>query len=162
MLYEETQGIPDLLKKVYGIAQAQAIATGKEEITPAIIKKVAKENLKLVQPMIAALKTGDARKIAKYQDIYIPDVDFESFVIKTRQPVIFDYEPKAAPNPLLPEKKKEEEKIKNEKSKEVVKEDPLDIRVIVERGKAQNMSAYEALLAARYIKTFENDIFSVG
>lgn len=162
VLYDETQGIPDLLKKVYGIAQAQAIATGKEKITPALIKKVAKENLKLVQPMIAALKTGDVRKIAKYQDIYIPDVDLESFVIKTRQPVILDYEPKAAPTPLPPEKKKEEEKIKNEKSKEIVKEDPLDIRVIVERGKAQDMSAYEALLTAGYIKTFENDIFSVG
>lgn len=39
VLYEETQGIPDLLKKVYAIAQAHAISTGKEEITPQIIKR---------------------------------------------------------------------------------------------------------------------------
>ena len=57
ILYEETQGIPDLLKKVYAIAQAYAISSGKEEITPYIIRKVAKENLKLVQPMLTALKT---------------------------------------------------------------------------------------------------------
>ena len=43
VLYEETQGIPDLLKKVYGIAQAYAISNGKEEITPFIIKKVERE-----------------------------------------------------------------------------------------------------------------------
>ncbi len=65
VLYEETQGIPDLLKKVYAIAQAHAISTGKEEITPQIIKKVAKENLKLIQPMITALKTNNLREIIK-------------------------------------------------------------------------------------------------
>ena len=44
------KGIPDLLKKVYGIAQASAGSNGKEEITPFIIKKVARENLRLVNP----------------------------------------------------------------------------------------------------------------
>lgn len=162
VLYDETQGIPDLLKKVYGIAQAQAISTGKEEITSTLIRKVAKENLKLVQPMIAALKAGDVRKIAKYEDIFIPNVDLESFIIKGRQPVNVDFEQKPTSKTLPQENKKEDIKVKKEKSKEAVKEDPLDIRVIVERGKTENKSAYEALLAAGHIKTFENDIFSTG
>lgn len=85
VLYEETQGIPDLLKKVYGIAQAYAISNGKEEITPFIIKKVARENLRLVQPMITALKTGNIRELAKYEDISMADVDFKAFLNRSKE-----------------------------------------------------------------------------
>lgn len=69
VLYDETQGIIDLAVKLYGISQLKAIFDGSEIITAESIRESAKENLKLVQPMLAALRSGDMREIMKYEDI---------------------------------------------------------------------------------------------
>jgi hypothetical protein len=56
----------------------KAIITGSENITPDIIKKVAEEKLKLVRPMLQALKSGNLKEIAKYSDIQPVDMsDFK-------------------------------------------------------------------------------------
>lgn len=75
IIYEESQGIIDIAIKLYAMAQIRAISSGKEEITVSLIKKVADENLKLVKPMIDALKLGNISKISKYEDICLVDVD---------------------------------------------------------------------------------------
>lgn len=68
-IYEESQGITDIAVKLFSLAQSRAIETGKEKITPEAIIQVGKEDLKLVQPMLKALKTGLESEIAKYEDI---------------------------------------------------------------------------------------------
>ena len=60
------------------MAQVRAMATNKEEITPKLIRNVAKENLKLVKPMLDALKKGNIAKIAQYEDI--APIDFDEFM----------------------------------------------------------------------------------
>lgn len=90
VLYNETQGIPDLLKKIYAITQVNAITSGKEEITPELIQKVAKEELKLVQPMIHALRTGDVRKLAKYEDICFANIDMEGVLNNAKHTIELD------------------------------------------------------------------------
>lgn len=90
VLYNETQGIPDLLKKIYAITQVTAITTGREEITGAIIQKVAKEELKLVQPMIQALRTGDVRKLARYDDICFANIDMSGVFNTAKQTIDLD------------------------------------------------------------------------
>ncbi|WP_394884246.1 ATP-binding protein [Clostridium butyricum] len=75
IIYEESQGIIDIAIKLYAMAQIRAISSGKEEITVPLIKQVADENLKLVKPMIDALKSGNISKIAKYEDVCLVDVD---------------------------------------------------------------------------------------
>lgn len=77
VLYEESQGIVDLAVKLYVMAQLRAIASGKEAITSQLIRKVAQDNLKLVKPMLDALKSGKITEIAKYDDIR--PVDLEGF-----------------------------------------------------------------------------------
>lgn len=74
-IYEESQGIIDIAIKLFGMAQIRAISSGKEEITVQLIKQVAEENLKLVKPMLDALRSGNISKIAKYEDICIVDID---------------------------------------------------------------------------------------
>ena len=220
VLYEETQGIPDLLKKVYAITQAYAISSGKEEITPQIIKKVAKENLKLVQPMLTALKTNNMREIAKYDDICMAGVDFNDFLTRTKESINLDLrakeikkrQDKIKQKSFMEEKKeallklaalgvdvKKAEKIidamvsKNQDlgiddmvkgvieqlrdgevggigEKEIGKIEEsesgrnavnlLDIRTVVEEGKKDNKSAYEAIKESGYIVSFEDDIFA--
>lgn len=68
-LYEESQGILDIAVKLFSLAQSRAIETGKEIITSEAIIQVGKEDLKLVQPMLKALKSGRESEIAKYEDI---------------------------------------------------------------------------------------------
>lgn len=74
-LYEESQGIVDIAVKLYAMSQIHAIATRKEIITAEIIRKVAKQNLKLVRPMLLALKSGNIKEINKYGDISPIDID---------------------------------------------------------------------------------------
>ncbi|WP_047154582.1 ATP-binding protein [Aneurinibacillus tyrosinisolvens] len=75
VLYDECQGITDIAVKIYAMSQVRAISTGKEEITASLIRKVAKENFRLVQPMILALKNGDIKKIAQYEDLRPIEID---------------------------------------------------------------------------------------
>jgi hypothetical protein len=68
-IYDESQGIIDIAVKLYAMAQIKAIVGGKELINPTIIRQTAKESLKLVRPMLEALRSGDKIEISKYQDI---------------------------------------------------------------------------------------------
>lgn len=78
VIYEESQGIIDITIKLFVMAQVRAISIGKECISVAIIRSVAKENLKLVRPMLKSLAKGDLKNINSYNDIMI--VDIENFI----------------------------------------------------------------------------------
>lgn len=69
VMYEESQGIPDIAIKLYMNAQWEAIFNNSEEITPALIRSVAKRCLKLLHPMLHALKNGDMASLKKYEDL---------------------------------------------------------------------------------------------
>lgn len=73
--YDLSQGIMDVVIKLFVLCQIRAVVTGLERITPALMKKVYQDELKPIHPMIDALKSGDASKIARYSDLTIPDVD---------------------------------------------------------------------------------------
>ena len=74
VMYEETQGIPDIAVKLFAMTQVRAIVTGKERITTDLIRKVAKEQLKLIRPMLDALRDGRKTQMLDYGDIAVPDV----------------------------------------------------------------------------------------
>ncbi|MFT4413349.1 ATP-binding protein [Fredinandcohnia humi] len=75
ILYDESGGITDIAIKLFVMAQVKAISSGKEEITPSLIRKVARENLQLIQPMINAIRSGDIKAISRYEDITLIDVE---------------------------------------------------------------------------------------
>ena len=68
-LFEQSQGITDIAKKMYAMTQVKAISSGKEEITVELIKKVAKENFHVIKPAMEALKSGNIVKICKFEDV---------------------------------------------------------------------------------------------
>ncbi|MFD2170072.1 ATP-binding protein [Tumebacillus lipolyticus] len=68
-IYEESQGIVDIAVKLYSLTQGRSIVYSHETISPALIRQVAREDLKLVQPMLNALKSGLMSEIQKYEDI---------------------------------------------------------------------------------------------
>ena len=73
--YELSQGVLDIVVKLFVLAQCRAIMTGLERITPNLLRQVYEDELKFVHPMIEALKSGDPNRIALYSDLTIPYVD---------------------------------------------------------------------------------------
>jgi hypothetical protein len=73
--YELSQGVLDIVVKLFVLAQCRAIMTGLERITPRLLRQVYEDELKFVHPMIEALKSGDPNRIALYSDLTIPYVD---------------------------------------------------------------------------------------
>lgn len=72
VLYQESQGIIDICLKLFSLSQIRAISSGNECLSVTLVRQVARDHLKLVQPMLTALKSGDLTKIAQYEDIYFP------------------------------------------------------------------------------------------
>ncbi len=69
-LYFETQGIIDLVVKLFKMVQWRTIAEGGDEImTVDLIHEVAEEGLYLVRPMLNAIRSGDTDWMKRYKDI---------------------------------------------------------------------------------------------
>lgn len=86
VLYEESQGIIDVVKNLFMMAQVRAIKSGKEEISIALIKSVAKNELKSLQTALQALKSGNPDKIMKFEDL--GPIDFEDFLIRNTTNIV--------------------------------------------------------------------------
>lgn len=69
VLYDASQGIIDIAVKVYAMAQIKSIADQVEAVTVKGIREAAAEKYRFVQPMLDALRTGDVKKLAQYEDI---------------------------------------------------------------------------------------------
>jgi len=73
--YDLSQGVLDIVVKLFVLAQLRAIANKKERITVSNLRSVYKQELKPVHPMLNALRSGDADKIKKYSDMRVVDLD---------------------------------------------------------------------------------------
>lgn len=73
-LYEESQGILDIVVKLFMLSQLRLVAIGevrkvKETLSVGLIRKVAREDFKVVRPMLDALRSNDAKALLKYDDL---------------------------------------------------------------------------------------------
>ena len=73
-LYFESQGITDIVIKLYALAQHRVIQRGEEFIEPAHIHSVAADSLRLTRPIINALRTGQIDRLYNLDDIKLPDL----------------------------------------------------------------------------------------
>lgn len=73
-LYDLSQGVVDIVVKLFALAQHRAIMTGVEQITPALLKQVYDDELIPVHPMLDALRSGKPELILKYGDLRMPGV----------------------------------------------------------------------------------------
>jgi hypothetical protein len=121
-LYEESCGIPDLLIKLYALAQIRSISKGTEEVNVKIIKEVAQECLQPVKPMLDALKSGNINKIIKYEDI--SPINIDDFLNKEVNSISLNNKIKELQNL---KRKKLEESIENKKEQAILKLIELDI-----------------------------------
>lgn len=75
-LYDCSQGIIDVLLKLFVLSEMRALELGLETLTSPVITTVYEDHFKTVAPMIKALKSNDIREIQKYQDLMISGNDF--------------------------------------------------------------------------------------
>lgn len=73
--YDLSQGVMDIVVKLFVLAQLRALTLNKERITPGLLKQVYDDELKPVHPMLAALRSGIPEKIARYSDLMLPYID---------------------------------------------------------------------------------------
>jgi hypothetical protein len=84
-IYYYTQGVIDILIKLFILIQIRLISVheqrkGEEIITPGLIQQVANENLKLVEPMLNALRNKDMKALARYDDLLPFQSHFDKIV----------------------------------------------------------------------------------
>jgi len=71
VFYDECQGVIALAVLLFMCSQSRAMLNQMKQLTPGLIRDTSKKDLALTQPMIAALRSGDPLKIAKFDDIQI-------------------------------------------------------------------------------------------
>ncbi|MGR5880007.1 hypothetical protein ACT7DO_18930 [Bacillus pacificus] len=72
--YEECQGITSVAVNLFILAQERALfdeSNEGETITSRVLKKTAKEDMKIIQPMLNAIRKNDLKVMYKYEDIMI-------------------------------------------------------------------------------------------
>lgn len=81
-MYACTQGITDLIIKLFILSQVRALVCNCKELTPEIIRKTYDEYFKNVHPLIKALQEDDAQTIAAYKDLGISNEEFKLMTTK--------------------------------------------------------------------------------
>lgn len=144
VIYEETQGISDLVIKLFAYSQQFAIEKGIEELSIGLVKNVAKEKFRLLQPILNAIRSGNPHKITKYEDIR--KIEYEQLEKgRTRERVN-----------SIP--KKRQEKVKQVEMDEIPKRKVKskvfkkdDLRYLL-KEKSDEKSPYQVLLENNYIE----------
>jgi hypothetical protein len=77
-LYKETQGIVAVLSSLYILAQFRALRSNQEKLSEELFKRTLEKDLLPIRPMLSALRSGDPRRIARYEDM--EPVNFEKLI----------------------------------------------------------------------------------
>ncbi|PWB84478.1 MAG: ATP-binding protein [Methylocystaceae bacterium] len=98
VLYEESQGVVDIVVKLFMLAQLHAIQLGvlrgrAERLEAGLLRHVARENFRLIAPMIDALKRNDVLRLSTFGDL----VPLQDYVRQAFQNATVRLAPSAAP-----------------------------------------------------------------
>lgn len=69
VFYECTQGVIDLAIKLFIVAQGRAILDGSEQLSEQLIRDVYKTEMRLIHPMVDALRDNDIDALMKFEDV---------------------------------------------------------------------------------------------
>ena len=73
--YDLSQGVLDIVVKLFVLCQLRAITTKVERITPKLMQQVYDDELIPVHPMLAALRSNDPEEIIEFSDLKLSDTD---------------------------------------------------------------------------------------
>jgi hypothetical protein len=154
-LYDVTQGITDFAVKVYMLTQIRAITTGEEAITEQGIRLAAQESLRMANPILSALRTGDIRILHSVEDVHPIDLDSflqeaQSKLNKPEQLRVLA-QTRNKPSDDTTNILQETQKKTRRRKKNILAEGSLP--VIADEGEKHKLSAYESLRQAGLIRS---------
>ncbi len=150
--YDESQGIVDIAIKLFAMAQVRAINTGVEVITEEIVRAVAHEQLRLVQPMLDALRSGDTEKLNQYPDMQ--PIIWEDFLAEE----LSKHQIKQKHEPIIEISIDNAKKTPKQKINSIKSLENNDIPKVVENGLHNGVDSYESLQKAGVIIDLTNDL----
>jgi hypothetical protein len=84
-LYKHTQGVTDFLAKLMILGQRYAIQSKLETLTPGVFQHVSDTKMRLLQPALEILRSGDPERMRKVEDLMPPD-DLLNEMMSLRDP----------------------------------------------------------------------------
>ncbi|WP_270567735.1 ATP-binding protein [Clostridium beijerinckii] len=151
LFYEKTQGISDLVVKLFVNTQKVAIERNIETITKDLVEKVWAKEFKLLSPMIGSIQTKNKAKMFQYNDIKV--IDGRVFDTKDNVKAFMGNK-----NGISGQKNIIGQDKKTKVTKSKIKIDSLDcedIRRIVIEGIKEGKSNYQSLLDTGVITDIE-------
>ncbi|WP_335870902.1 ATP-binding protein [Bacillus sp. 2205SS5-2] len=88
--YEESQGITSVAVNLFILAQERALfdeSNEEEHITTRVLKKTAQEDMRIIQPMLNAIRKNDLKAMYKYEDIVI---NLDDLMINHKQNIEYE------------------------------------------------------------------------
>ena len=152
LFYEKTQGISDLVVKLFINVQKVAIERNIETITKELVRKVWDKEFKLIKPMIRSIESNNKAKMFKYDDIRVLSSGLIKENVIRNQP---EQNNKAINKEVIENTVNKKKKIKiNELENE-------DFRKIVIEGAQNGKSNYKSLFDVGVIVTIDKIIEDV-
>lgn len=149
VFYEQTQGVSDLIIKLFIKLQEACVTNGKEQFTVNMVNRVANEQFKLMKPMIDAIKSKNIYKMAQFEDLR--KMEFSNVSISEKEKIVQS----PAKSKKVEQRPQQKPKIISEPKEQGVKkitsygED--DIRRLLKNASKSEKSAYQLLLEDGYI-----------
>ena len=137
--------------KLFVFSQQEAIEKGKEKLTLGLIKKVANEKLRLLQPMLDAIRSGNPYKMAKYEDIKRIELEQQT------KPLGRERENTRIIIEKMSEVKNNEKVVNQTNSKVTKKVKRIkeykkgDLRYLLQKGQEEGKTPYQVLLENNFI-----------
>lgn len=75
VVYAETQGVVAFIVDMFLVSQLHALSHGKETLTPAMFRHVARHEFEFLQPLLNALRSKQPNRLAKFEDVEAYDID---------------------------------------------------------------------------------------
>lgn len=74
-LHDRTQGVIDLVIKLFSIAQVRAITSGIEALSQDLLEAVYQDNFKLLHDALEGMRKGERKALERYADVQSLDAD---------------------------------------------------------------------------------------
>lgn len=142
--YEKTQGLSDLVVKLFFYTQIKLIEKGHGQITEELIDKVWDKEFKLINPMINAIKDDNLVNKFKYEDIQKLNIESS---------IGIDYKSNVSGLDNKKDLKAKEAKKHNSKKIKIDDLEDYDIRKIILKNNEK--SVHELLKEYNFIKSLE-------
>jgi hypothetical protein len=150
VFYEQTQGVSDLIVKLFVNVQEMCISNGKEAFSVAMVKKCAEKQFRLMKPMLEAVKSKNVYKIAQFEDLRKLELSSngEEMILKREKIQVIQPGVKTITETVIktPKTKIEQKKGKDRK---VISNVGVDIRSVLK--KTDSGTPYQLLFENGYI-----------